>query len=123
RGNRGLEKMPPSNPLDHYNLACYHALLTRRFRTSRRAAFSTSTLRVLKQRLSSFAGQADSGMTDAEGQAEDSRAMTALCGALAAGFFMVDLIRTDTDLDPLRSRPDFQTLLRDLAMPDDPFAH
>jgi hypothetical protein len=31
-------------------------------------------------------------------------------------------MRRDTDLDPLRLRPDFQLLLMDLAMPDDPFA-
>jgi hypothetical protein len=31
-------------------------------------------------------------------------------------------MRTDPDLDPLRSRPDFQLLLMDLAMPAEPFA-
>jgi hypothetical protein len=29
---------------------------------------------------------------------------------------------SDTDLDPLRGRGDFQLLLMDLAMPADPFA-
>jgi hypothetical protein len=28
----------------------------------------------------------------------------------------------DPDLDPLRSRPDFQLLMMDLAMPAEPFA-
>ena len=32
-------------------------------------------------------------------------------------------MKRDTDLDPLRARPDFQGLLRDLAFPADPFAH
>jgi hypothetical protein len=31
-------------------------------------------------------------------------------------------MRTDTDLDPLRSRADFQLLMTDLAFPADPFA-
>ena len=30
--------------------------------------------------------------------------------------------KTDPDFDPLRSRPDFQALLMDLAFPVDPFA-
>jgi hypothetical protein len=32
-------------------------------------------------------------------------------------------MRTDPDLDPLRSHPDFQLLMMDLAFPDDAFAH
>jgi hypothetical protein len=31
-------------------------------------------------------------------------------------------MRNDPDLNPLRSRPDFRTLMMDLAMPDDSFA-
>jgi hypothetical protein len=31
-------------------------------------------------------------------------------------------MRTDTDLDPSRSRSDFQLLMMDMAMPADPFA-
>ena len=31
-------------------------------------------------------------------------------------------MRRDTDLDPLRSRADFQMLLMDLAFPEEPFA-
>ena len=30
-------------------------------------------------------------------------------------------MRVDSDLDPIRSRPDFQMLMLDLAMPDKPF--
>jgi hypothetical protein len=32
-------------------------------------------------------------------------------------------MQRDHDLDPLRSRPDFQRRMMDLAMPDDPLAH
>jgi hypothetical protein len=42
--------------------------------------------------------------------------------AIAAGFGLLDGLLTDPDLDPLRSRPDFQLLLMDLAMPRKPFA-
>ncbi len=31
-------------------------------------------------------------------------------------------MRRDADLDPLRSRPDFQMLMMDPAFPDEPFA-
>src|SRR5262249_17534106 len=50
------------------------------------------------------------------------RAMTALRRAIALGFRDADLMRSDRDLDALRSRPDFQKMLMDLAFPADPFA-
>jgi hypothetical protein len=61
-------------------------------------------------------------MKAAEGRAEAERAMQWLHGAVAAGYRNVALMRQDPDLDPLRSRDDFQHLMMDLAMPDDPFA-
>jgi hypothetical protein len=42
--------------------------------------------------------------------------------AVARGFRDLGWIRIDSDLEPLRSRPDFQVLLMDLAMPDNAFA-
>jgi hypothetical protein len=42
--------------------------------------------------------------------------------AVAGGYRKLTVLRTDLDLDPLRSRPDFQLLMMDLAFPDDPFA-
>jgi hypothetical protein len=50
------------------------------------------------------------------------RAMAALRRAVDAGFGYVALLRTEEDLAPLRSRPDFQALLLDMAFPADPFA-
>jgi hypothetical protein len=47
--------------------------------------------------------------------------MTALHKARAAGDPNLSLIKTDADLDPIRSRPDFQLLMMDLAFPADPF--
>jgi hypothetical protein len=48
--------------------------------------------------------------------------MDLLRQAVAAGYHSVGWMRRDPDLDPLRGRQDFQLLLRDLVMPDDPFA-
>ena len=48
--------------------------------------------------------------------------MNRLREAVTAGFRDLAHIRTDTDLDPLRSRPDFQLLMMDLAFPAEPFA-
>jgi hypothetical protein len=62
-----------------------------------------------------------SRMTAAEGKAESERAMHVLRQAVAAGYRDLTWMRIDTDLDPLRSRPDFQLLMMDLAFPSDPF--
>ena len=48
--------------------------------------------------------------------------MADLRRAAAAGFRMLSLMAFDHDLDPLRSRPDFQVLMMDLSFPNDPFA-
>jgi serine/threonine-protein kinase len=48
--------------------------------------------------------------------------MVALRRAVAKGYRSPYALRTDPSLDPLRSRTDFQTLLLDLQLPDDPFA-
>jgi serine/threonine-protein kinase len=50
------------------------------------------------------------------------RAMAALRRAIAAGFREAARLRNEEDLAPLRSRPDFQSLLLDIAFPADPFA-
>jgi serine/threonine-protein kinase len=50
------------------------------------------------------------------------RAMEALRRAVARGYRSPYALRSDPSLDPLRSRPDFQTLLLDLQFPGDPFA-
>jgi tetratricopeptide (TPR) repeat protein len=55
-----------------------------------------------------------------------ARAMDALAEARRAGYFRDPahfvLLKSDRDLDALRSRDDFQLLMMDLAMPADPFA-
>jgi hypothetical protein len=47
--------------------------------------------------------------------------MVAMRLAVATGFDNVGHMGRDPDLDPLRSRPDFQALMMDLAFPADPF--
>ncbi len=57
-----------------------------------------------------------------EGEAEALDAMALLRRAVDLGYRDPSVYRTETTLDPLRSRPDFQLLMRDLAFPDQPFA-
>jgi hypothetical protein len=73
--------------------------------------------------LSATAGVPRSGVSPHEAQAEAQRAMTALGRALADGYRDIDNLRTEAALDPLRARRDFQLLMMDVAMPDEPFAH
>jgi serine/threonine-protein kinase len=73
--------------------------------------------------LGGVAGAPGSGLSAEEGPPELGRAMDVLRRAVAAGYRSFDWMRRDPDLVPLRSRPDFQLLMMDLAFPDDPFAH
>ena len=79
-----------------YNLACFRSL------------------------LSGIAAQPGSGLSAAEVDSLGAKAVATLHRAVAAGLQDVAFMRRDTDLDPLRSRPDFQMLLMDLAFPDEP---
>jgi hypothetical protein len=72
--------------------------------------------------LAGLAAQPGSGLTPAEGRAESDRALADLHRAAVGGFRMLSLIALDHDLDPLRSRAEFQLLVMDLTLPDDPFA-
>jgi tetratricopeptide (TPR) repeat protein len=94
-----LDALPSRAPEDHYNRACARAC------------------------LAAIAGQPGSDLTAAEGLAACDRAMEDLRLAAAFGFRrMRPLVASDRDLDPLRSRPDFQSLSMDMAFPADPFA-
>jgi hypothetical protein len=90
-----------SSPIGLYNLAC------------------------AESRLSALAPSDPAGGTDAaraEREAHAGRAVAALRRAITAGHRSVAHMRIDHDLDPIRSRPDFQLLLMDLAFPSDPFS-
>jgi serine/threonine-protein kinase len=75
-----------------------------------------------RARLGALAAAAGAGVTESERQAALDGAMTDLRRAVAAGFRGLDEVRAARVLDPLRSRPEFAALLRDLAFPTDPFA-
>lgn len=64
---------------------------------------------------------AGSGLTAAEGRLEADRAVAGLRLALDAGYARIGWIRKDPDLDPIRSRTDFQLLMMDREFPDEPF--
>jgi serine/threonine-protein kinase len=93
-----LERLSILEPIDCYNLACGYAT------------------------LAGIAIEPDSAMTVTEGRAAGERAMQWLQRAVARGYRNVALMQRDHDIDPLRSRPDFQLLMMDLEFPDDPFA-
>ena len=75
--------------------------------------------------LSGVAADVGSGLTAKSGRAEADKAMETLRRAVAAGFRNTAHLRVDTDLDPIRSRPDFQLLqlrMMDVEFPIEPFA-
>jgi serine/threonine-protein kinase len=92
----GAQSAPPAGHL--YNAACVHSL------------------------LSGVALERGSGLTSAESRAEADAAVANLRAAVAAGWRDPAQLLIDTDLDPLRSRLDFQLLFLDMAFPDQPFA-
>jgi serine/threonine-protein kinase len=84
-----VEPLPSPGPDDLYALACYQALLA-------------------------GAAVEGSGLTAAEAKAAADAAMGALRRAVAAGYHDAAHLRTDTDLDALRPRDDFQQLMKGL---------
>jgi serine/threonine-protein kinase len=96
RADELLDHSSPVSPWIFYNLACAYS----------------------RWSAASFRGAAPA---PAEREACAAWGMSALRRAVAAGFKNVGHIARDTDLDPLRSRRDFQALLMDLSFPADPF--
>ena len=94
-----LHALPTRAPADIYNLACAHSCL---------AALAVDSV---------------PGIRAAAGRAEADRAMGWLRKAVDAGYRDIANVRNDHDLDPLRSRPDFQLLMQDLQFPVDAFVH
>jgi eukaryotic-like serine/threonine-protein kinase len=95
-----LESLKKSRAQDLYDAACCHSL------------------------ISGAATAAGSGLSAEAGLAEAERAVAGVRQSFKAGFGNLVWVRTgDPDLKPIRSRPDFQALMMDLAMPADPFVH
>ncbi len=101
------------------------------FRTSadllgRLANPSSGDLYSLCCSLALLAGVLDrpgSGFSAAVRQREADAAMVALRRAVDGGWQNIVEARTDSNLDPIRSRPDFRLLMLDLEFPADPFVH
>jgi serine/threonine-protein kinase len=72
--------------------------------------------------LGAVAGAPGSPVSAEEGQTERDRAMLTLRRAINAGYSPVQWMRRDPDLDSLRSRDDFQLLLKNLEAPEKPKA-
>jgi hypothetical protein len=81
-----------------YNMACYQSLLCG---AQRKLGTETAT---------------------ADSRVAADEAMALLRQAIADGWQDRAELATDTDLDPIRSRPDFQPILLDTGFPRDPFA-
>ena len=72
--------------------------------------------------LAGLGGRPGSGVSAAEGADQAERAMAVMRQAVAMGNRNPIAYRTESTLDPLRNRPDFQALMMDLAFPSEPFA-
>jgi tetratricopeptide (TPR) repeat protein len=71
--------------------------------------------------LAGLAGEGDSGVAPAVARAHSDRAMDVLKRLVSDGY-RNPKVSTQSDLDPLRHRPDFQRLLLDVTFPVAPFA-
>jgi tetratricopeptide (TPR) repeat protein len=72
--------------------------------------------------LASTVSEPGEGAAAAERQDRDrDRAAATIRRAIKMGFTNAEVFKNDPDFDSLRSRPDFQALLMDLAFPVDPF--
>ena len=80
---------------------------------SRNPSFAR-TLACFHAELSGLAGQAGSGVSADEAEAEAARAMECLSRAVAAGYRNTNQIRIESALDPLRGRADFNKLITEL---------
>ena len=73
--------------------------------------------------LAGLAGRPGSGVSATEGPAHTEKAMFGLRQAVALDYRNFDDYLTESALDPLRTRPDFQVLLMDLVFPSNLFAN
>ena len=72
--------------------------------------------------LAGLAGRPGSGVSATDGAEQADRAMALLRQAVTLGYRNAYVYRTESTLNPLRDRPDFQLLMMDLAFPVEPFA-
>jgi serine/threonine protein kinase/tetratricopeptide (TPR) repeat protein len=89
---------------------------------ARRDTPSTFAEACCRAQLSALAGDDGSVISGPEGQAEAGAALHLLQTAARGGYRNLAHYRTEQALDPLRRRPDFRSLLMDLAFPAESFA-
>jgi eukaryotic-like serine/threonine-protein kinase len=95
------QELTKPTPQEFYDWACVHSL------------------------LAGAATEAGSGLTSDDARAAAEQAMTTLHRAFDAGWNNPVYMRNDRDLDPIRSRPDFQLLMMkmmDRDFPAEPFS-
>jgi eukaryotic-like serine/threonine-protein kinase len=85
------------------------------------SAYHLYNLACFRSLLYGVAAEPGSELTAAAAERLGAQAVDTLRRAAAAGLLDIVFMRKDTDLDPLRARPDFQKLLLDLSFPADPF--
>jgi len=85
-----MEKGATQEPVKMYNVACFHAMIAKYLLASGKRA------EVIR-----------------EAEAESASAAQWLRKAVDTGFLKVDMIKTDTDLEILRSRDDFKKIVAD----------
>jgi hypothetical protein len=92
-----LERVPPLPPFDEHRLATIHA------------------------RLAVLATRPGSGVLASDGQFHSDRAMSSLRKARDGGY-KPPVLYGEREFESLHARPDFQRLIMDPAMPQNPFA-
>jgi tetratricopeptide (TPR) repeat protein len=73
--------------------------------------------------LACLAGRDGAKVPAVEAKGRTEKAMTLLRKAVDLGYRDTNAFRQNPAFDPLRDRADFRLLLKDVAMPADPFAH
>jgi serine/threonine protein kinase len=105
--------------------AAYQQALVQHDRLTNKTVIDQFNIACLHGRVAAFVAAEPDGSTPAR-RAEVThhldQAMAALFATVEAGYRQHSKFAKDPDLDLLRSRPDFQQLLMDLAFPDNPFA-
>jgi tetratricopeptide (TPR) repeat protein len=71
--------------------------------------------------LAALATEPGSGLSATDARAEAEQAMAVLRQVVSTGYRDLPILRNEPDLDPLRSRADFQALMLDMAFPAEPF--
>src|SRR5262249_52527505 len=95
------ESLPQLNPRNNYNLACNVALCIPLIgaKTGSEGTLKVAGLSPSEQELRKRYGD---------------RAMGVLRRAAHGGFVNLEILQSDTDLDPIRERPDFQELIQEV---------